>query len=97
MAHALRLQAEIAAHREPADPVAAAPLYHRAIASAEELGMRPLVARCRLGLGRLHATVGQRPLADGELTEARRLFRDMGMAFWVDQADGVLDGSTHRG
>ena len=32
--------------------------YRQALALAEELGMRPLVAHCHLSLGKLYATTG---------------------------------------
>jgi DNA-binding SARP family transcriptional activator len=92
-AHALRLQAEIAARREPADAALAERLYRRAIAVAEELGMPPLVARCRLGLGLLYARAGQRERAEVELAAARHLFSRMAMEFWLTRAERARDGS----
>lgn len=55
-ASALRLLAEIASRRRPADVAMATTYYRAALATAEDLGMSPLVARCRLGLGSLHQT-----------------------------------------
>jgi tetratricopeptide (TPR) repeat protein len=91
-AHALRLQAEIAARREPADAAVAVRLYEQAIAVAGELGMRPLVARCRHGLGLLYARAGQRERAESEVAAARRLFSGMGMDFWRARVEAALDG-----
>ena len=59
-AYALRLLGEIAARREPPEREQAEAYYRQALALAEELGMRPLVAHCHLGLGTLYATIGQR-------------------------------------
>jgi tetratricopeptide (TPR) repeat protein len=92
-AHALRLQAEIAGRREPADAALAARLYRRAIAVAEELAMHPLVARCRLGLGILYARTGQRERAGIELAAARRLFSGMAMELWLARVEVALVGS----
>jgi class 3 adenylate cyclase/tetratricopeptide (TPR) repeat protein len=52
-AWALRLLGEIAAHQAPPEIEPAAHHYRQALALAEELGMRPLVAHCHLGLGTL--------------------------------------------
>ena len=43
------------AHADPPDAAQAEAHYQQALALAEELGMRPLVAHCHLGLGRLYA------------------------------------------
>jgi hypothetical protein len=57
---------------------------------AEELGMRPLLAHCHLGLGTLYAKTGQRELARTELAAAIDLYRAMDMTFWLPQAEAVL-------
>jgi tetratricopeptide (TPR) repeat protein len=59
-AYALRLLGEIAAHRDPPESDQAGDDYRQALALAEELGMRPLVASCHLGLGTLSVTIGSR-------------------------------------
>src|ERR1044071_7986077 len=48
-AHTLRLLGEIAAREDPADIAKAEDHYRQALALAEELGMRPLIAHCHLG------------------------------------------------
>jgi class 3 adenylate cyclase/tetratricopeptide (TPR) repeat protein len=82
-AHALRLLAEMGSTREPADE---AP-YHDAIALARELGMRPLVAHCHLGLGKLYQRTDRRQDAQEHLTTAITMYRDMDMRFWLEQAE----------
>ena len=57
---------------------------------AEELGMRPLVAHCHLGLGTLYAKTGQREQAHAELAAAIDLYRALDMTFWLPQAEAVL-------
>src|SRR3989304_83322 len=77
----------------PADPPAAGPAeahYREALALAEELGARPLAARCHLGLGRLHRKTTQPARARGHLTTAITMLREMGMALWLDQASTEL-------
>src|SRR4029453_12171400 len=53
LAHALHLQGDIATHPDGFDVERAEALYHQALALAEPRGMRPLVAHCHLGLGKL--------------------------------------------
>ena len=64
-AWALRILGEIAAGREPPDPRHADGHYREALALAGELGMRPLVAHCHLGLGKLYRRTGQRERGAG--------------------------------
>jgi DNA-binding SARP family transcriptional activator len=78
----LRLLGEIAGHRTPADVDRAAVHYRQADAIARELGMRPLQARCRLGLAGLHANTGKYDAARADLAAADELFSAMAMASW---------------
>ncbi|MBI3457548.1 MAG: sigma 54-interacting transcriptional regulator [Candidatus Rokubacteria bacterium] len=84
-AYALRLLGEVAARRDPPDVERALASYRQAVALADELGMRPLLARCRLGLGMLYRRLGDRPSADQHLAAATAFFRDMGMRFWLER------------
>ena len=59
-------------------------------ACADELGMRPLVAHCHLGLGSLDRHIGDGAKARQHLTTATALYREMGMAFWLEKAEAVL-------
>src|SRR5262249_47448968 len=59
--------------------------HMEAITLAEELGMRPLLARCHLGIGRLYLRAGDRDRAEGHLLTARRLFSAMDMPLWLRQ------------
>jgi len=52
--------------------------------------MRPLRAHCHLGLGRLYLRTSRPELGAGEVAEAIRLYRDMGMTFWLAQASARL-------
>jgi hypothetical protein len=93
----LRLLAEIAARHEPPDPETAEGHYRQALALAEELGMRPLQARCRLGLGTLYRTAGRLGEAQAELSVAVELLRSMGMTFWLPQAEAELAHAAATG
>ena len=89
-AYALRLLGEIAAQRDPPEVDPAVAHYQQALALAEELGMRPLLAHCHLGLGTLYATTGQREQARTALSTAIALYRAMDMTFWLPQAEAAL-------
>src|SRR5262249_60299180 len=58
-AWALRLLAAIAAQRESPEVEPAEDYFRKALTLAEELGMRPLVAHCHLGLGTLYRKMGR--------------------------------------
>jgi DNA-binding NtrC family response regulator/tetratricopeptide (TPR) repeat protein len=89
-AWALRLLGDLASHREPLDVSVAEPHYRDALALADTLEMRPLVAHCHRGLGLLHRRTGARERAQRELAVARELYRIMDMAFWLERTDSEL-------
>ena len=89
-AYALRLLGEIAARREPPEPEQAEAHYRQALALADELGMRPLVAHCHRGLGTLYSETGQQAQARTELLAAITLYRAMEMTFWLPQTEAAL-------
>jgi class 3 adenylate cyclase/tetratricopeptide (TPR) repeat protein len=89
-AWALRLLGEIAACVDPLDIEQAEGRYQQALALAEELGMRPLVAHCHLGLGTLYQNMGRYEQAQGELGTAAEMYRAMEMPFWLEKAEAVL-------
>ena len=49
--------------------------------------MRPLVAHCHLGLGKLYPRTGTRQEAQEHLTTATTMYREMDMRFWPEQAE----------
>src|SRR5262249_19694165 len=87
-AYAQRLLGEIAARREA--HTLALTHYQQALALAEELGMRPLVAHCHRGLGTLYATTGQWEQARIALTTAIEMYQSMEMTFWLPQTAAAL-------
>jgi tetratricopeptide (TPR) repeat protein len=89
-AWALRLLGESLAHGDPHEVEQAEDHYQQARALAEELGMRPLLAHCHLGLGTLHSQVGRLEQARVELATAMALYRSMAMTFWLSQAEAAL-------
>jgi hypothetical protein len=64
--------------------------YCEAHRRAEDLGMRPLVAHCHLGLGKLNCRSANRGQAEEHLTIATAMYREMGMAYWLEQAQAEL-------
>ena len=60
--------------------------YRQALALAEPRGMRPLVAHCHLGLGKLYQRIGKQEQAREHLTTATTMYREMDMRFWLEQA-----------
>jgi class 3 adenylate cyclase/tetratricopeptide (TPR) repeat protein len=89
-AYALHLLGEITAHRDPPASAVAQSHYHQALALADGLGMRPLVAHCYLGLGSLSLKLGMGEQAHTELSAAVALYRAMEMRFWLPQAEAAL-------
>jgi len=79
--------------RRPSGPPEIAPAehhYRQALALADELGMRPLVAHCHRGLGTLYATLGRQEQARSELSTAIEMYRTMDMIFWLPEAEAAL-------
>ncbi len=89
-AWALRLLGEIHAQGNPPDAEQAEAAYRQAMARGEELGTRPLVAHCHLGLGKLYRRTGKREQAQEHLTSATTMYREMGMRFWLEQAEAEM-------
>jgi len=83
----LRLLGEIAVQCDPPGAEAAERHYSEALTRADALGMRPLVAHCHLGLGKLHHRTGDRAKAEEHLTTASKMYREMGMSFWLARAE----------
>jgi tetratricopeptide repeat protein/adenylate/guanylate cyclase family protein len=76
--------------RRPPHAAQAETHYQQALALANDLGMRPLVAHCHLGLGQLYGQTGRGELARTALTAAIELYRAMDMTFWLSQAETAL-------
>ena len=89
-AYTLRLLGEIAAREDPLDIGKAEDHYRQALALAEELGMRPLLAHCHVGLGKVYKRARKHQQAKGHLTAATRMMRDMEMGLWLERAEAEL-------
>jgi tetratricopeptide (TPR) repeat protein len=84
-ARALRLLGDVTARLD--SPEDTEGHYRDALALAEELDMRPLLAHCHLGLGKLHWRTGKREQAQENVVTAATMYRDMGMTYWLEQAE----------
>jgi len=90
VARATWLIAGATAALDPAAAHDASRAYRDASDVAERLGMRPLVAHCHLGLGKLYQRTGNREQAQEHLTTATAMYREMGMTYWLEQAEAEL-------
>jgi class 3 adenylate cyclase len=88
----LRLQAEILMRQEPLNAETAGERLREALALTTELGMRPEIARCRLGLARLHCRIGGIAAGAEHLAAAVALFRELGATFWAERAEAEVSG-----
>jgi class 3 adenylate cyclase/tetratricopeptide (TPR) repeat protein len=84
-ARARYILAEASAAHHPADHDSALGRYAEAAGVAESLGMRPLVAHCHLGLGKLYRSTDKREQAHEHLTTATTMYREMGMTYWLEK------------
>jgi tetratricopeptide (TPR) repeat protein len=89
-AWALRLLGKLAAQQEPPAVESAEEHYRQAMAIANELGMRPLLAHCHLDLGTLYCRLGRYAAARAELSAAIDLYHAMEMTFWLGRAETEL-------
>jgi class 3 adenylate cyclase/DNA-binding SARP family transcriptional activator len=87
-AAALRLLGE--ASGRDGSPEQAEGYYRDALALAKELDLRPLVARCHHGLGKLYLHASRLDQAGEQLAAATTMYLDMDMRFWLEQADAEL-------
>src|SRR5215467_3811854 len=89
-AQALHLLGDIATHPDRFDAERGETHYRQALALAEPRGMRPLVAHCHLGLGRLYRRTDKGEQAQEHLTTATTMFREMDMRFYLEQAEAEM-------
>ena len=80
---ALWLSAEIAA--DALEMQRANDEYHDCLILASETGMRPLVAHCHFGLGKLRHRSGEQEPRQTHLRAAAAMYREMRMKYWLDK------------
>ena len=86
-AHGLLLLGDIATHPVRFDAESGAAHYREALALGHLHGMRPVIAHCHLGLGRLYRRTGQPEHARENLATAMTMYREMDMDFWLEQGE----------
>ncbi len=86
-AHALRLLAAVAARRDPPEALNAERNHFAALDLATALGMRPLAAHCHADLAKLYRETGKHQEAREHLVTATTMYREMGMTYWLEQAE----------
>jgi tetratricopeptide (TPR) repeat protein len=84
-AYALHLLGDVATHSDRFDPQTGETHFRQALTLAQKHGMRPLVAYCQLGIGKLYHRTGKAKEASEARTTAHSMFHDMDMAFWLGQ------------
>jgi DNA-binding winged helix-turn-helix (wHTH) protein/tetratricopeptide (TPR) repeat protein len=89
-AYALHLLGLIAAREERPEVAVATRYYQHAMALAQALGMRPLLAHLHERMGALYSHLGQQAQAMVALSTAVGLYRTMAMTFWLPQAERRL-------
>ncbi len=77
---------------DPPDVEAATTHLREALALAEPRGMRPLIAHCHLGLGKVYRRTGKQQEAQEHLTTATSMYREMDMTYWLERAQGEMRG-----
>jgi len=82
----LKLLGDSYAH-EDARADQAGEAYRQAIELATALGMRPLVAHCNFSMAKLYRQTNKRELAREHSTAAAKMYREMDMQFWLEQAE----------
>jgi len=94
-ARGLKLLGDVMAAASPAEPGTAEDSYRQALALADELAMRPLMAQTLLGLGQLYQKMGRRAEAADRLADAFLLLHDMGMRPWLSSTADELQALGH--
>ena len=85
-----RILGDICARRETPDVDQAGEHYRRGLELANDLGMRPLVAHCHLGIGALSGRTEQRDMAREHLGTAIEMYRGMAMSSHLARAEEAL-------
>ena len=89
-AHAQQLLGDIAIDPKRFDAERGEAHYRQALALAEPRAMRPLIAHCHLGLGKLYRRTSTREPAQEHLTTATTMYREMGMTYWLEKAETAM-------
>jgi class 3 adenylate cyclase/tetratricopeptide (TPR) repeat protein len=86
----LRSLGEISAHKDPPNAGEIEIYYRQSSELAVTLGMRPLLAHCRVSLGRFYRCTGERQKAENHLATGISMMREMEMGVWLEKAEAEL-------
>jgi class 3 adenylate cyclase/tetratricopeptide (TPR) repeat protein len=89
-AHALHLLGDLATHFDQFDADQGEAHYRKALTLANPFGMRPLIAHCHLGLGKLYRRTDREKQTRDHLATATTMYREMDMRFWLEQAEAKM-------
>jgi tetratricopeptide (TPR) repeat protein len=87
---ALYVLGYIALSTNPLEIAKAEDHYRQAMALADGLKMRPLIAHCHVGLGKLYRRTGDQEQAKMHLTNGVAMMREMEMGLWLERAEAEL-------
>jgi class 3 adenylate cyclase/tetratricopeptide (TPR) repeat protein len=90
-AAALLLVGNLQVTQDPSAGTGAEASYSDALTLAESRGMRPLVAHCHLGLGKLYRRTGKPQQADEHVARATTMYREMEMTYWLEQTQREIN------
>jgi len=93
-AEALYVLGEVALSHIPADAAKAEDHYRQAIALADGIALRPLVAHCHVGLGKLYRRTGDLQRGKEHLTNGVAMMREMEMGLWLERAETELKAAN---
>jgi tetratricopeptide (TPR) repeat protein len=88
VAEALRILGQLRSAEGAAGPARAA--LEEAAGIAQDIGLRPLLGRCRLSLGEALLRAGDVEAGRGHLEQAAEIFRAMDVRFWLGRAEAAL-------
>jgi hypothetical protein len=88
-AWAHRLLGDLASCLDRPDVAMTEAHYGAAVALSSELGMHPLIAHCRFGLGKFYRRISKGDQAHEHLATPITLYGEMGMRYWLEQAQAA--------
>ncbi len=89
-AGAVALLGDVASRRRVPEVATAERCYGEAMAMAVEIGLPPLIARCRVGLGRLCRRAGRQDDAQAHFAAAGAIYGGMNARVWQEQIEAEL-------
>ena len=87
---ALKLLGDTSIHEGRREVAKAEAHYRQAWTLCRDLGMAPLAAHCRMGIGTVYAARGSMAEAKSEVAAAIDQFRGMEMSLWEERAQAVF-------